>query len=115
MIDDKVNPNIEKVLIEVEAMGVIKVLVDVVKAEAYATEIEGLPFGGNGCVGHDGELVAVTNDITTNYLEVAMVKAMQFLGIRVKPKRPYPLNRKFTIIEPLMKDEKKEKLKKVIA
>jgi len=56
-------------------------------------------FHASGLVGHNGDLVSNGNDITTNYLEVAMVKVMQSEGIEVNDIRPYPVNRVFSILE----------------
>ncbi len=67
----------------------ITVIVDKEKQTASATDGS---FGGSGCIGYNGELVAITNDITTNYSEVAMAMAMRRLGLKVKAERPRPRN-----------------------
>lgn len=78
----------------------ILVSVNVKKKEAFAEDLDiEPPFWGSGHVGEDGKLWTSTNDITTNYLEVAMVKAMQHLGIEVKDIIPSPLNREFEVLE----------------
>lgn len=76
----------------------ILVKVDLEEKRAIAKD-ESLSFDGSAVIGHDKEIVAITNDITTNYLDVAMAKAFQRCGLKVKDKRPYPLNRKFSIRE----------------
>ena len=54
-------------------------------------------FSSSGVIGHDNNLVAVGDDITTNYLEVAMALVLRELGLKVNPIKPYPLNRKFEV------------------
>jgi len=94
---------LKEILVGIYGWNPILVSVDVEKKTAHAKEMtdEGFyqGFNGNGVVGEDKKLTAITNDITTNYLKVAMVKAMQYLGIDVEDIQPSPINRKFEIIE----------------
>ena len=78
-----------EVKVEVYKFVDITVIVDLEKQTATATDGY---FGGSGCIGYDGELVAITNDITTNYSEVAMAIAMRRLGLKVKAVRPMARN-----------------------
>ena len=84
--------------VTVSKFTIIDVEVDLDRKRAIARD-ESLPFSGSGLIGYDKYLVANTDDITTNYLEVAMIKAFQRCGLEVKDKRPYPLNRRFYIRE----------------
>ena len=51
-----------------------------------------------GVLSEDGELITNGNCITTNYLEVATVKALQSIGEKVKDKTPSPENRKIEVV-----------------
>jgi hypothetical protein len=94
---------LKQVTIDIHGFCRTIVFVDMENKHATAQD-ENSSFGGSGCIGHDGKLVAITNDITTNYLEVAMAMAMRKVGLKVKAERPTPRNltsgktRRFTII-----------------
>jgi len=91
------------VIITIGGFTLVDVTVNTDEKTAYAKECsdEGIfiGFSGHGVLSEKGELTAITNDITTNYLEVAMVKAMQHLGLKANDVQPSPINRKFEIID----------------
>ena len=84
----------KKVLVEIEQHGEAEVFINVEKKKGYA---DGYGFRAWGVVGKDKKLYTNSNDITTNYLEVAIVKAMQHLGIEVTDISPSPLNRSIAV------------------
>jgi len=88
------------VIIRVVNFCEIEVSVDIKNKKAYAEDLsEFSRFHGWGVVGEDKKLYTNTDDVTTNYLEVAMVKAMQHLGIEVEDIIPSPLDRKFEVVD----------------
>ena len=86
MIDMK---TLKEVKIDIHDFSEVTVLVDMENKTATAQD---WGFGGSGCIGHDGKLVSITTDITTNYLDVAMAMAMRKVGLKVQAERPMPRN-----------------------
>jgi len=79
----------------IEAFGKVEITINREEKRAYAND--GC-FQCWGVIGDDGKLYSNSNDITTNYLEVAIVKALQHEGFEVEDIKPYPLNREITIL-----------------
>ena len=92
---------LKEVLIRIHGFDEVKVIVDTVLKKAYAKDSF---FAGSAVIGYDKKIVAITDDITTNYLDVAMAMAMRKVGLKVKAEKPTPRNlfegktRRFTII-----------------
>jgi len=89
----------QEVKVRIEAIGDIIVLVSESEKKAFAHDGYELGFNGNGHVDENGKLWAITNDITTNYLEVAMVKAFQHLGVKANDIHPSPIKRKIEVVK----------------
>lgn len=87
-----------KVKVEGFTTYIVHVSVSNKKAQIFE-EINYIGFSGSGVVGEDNRLIAVTNDISTNYLECAMVKALQHCGVKVQDIKPYPLKRKIKVVK----------------
>lgn len=89
----------QEVKVRIEAIGDVTVLVNVSEKKALVSDGYELGFHGSGHIDKDGKLWSNTNDITTNYLEVAMVKAFQHLGVKVNDIHPHPINRKIEVVK----------------
>jgi len=84
------------VTIRTEVHGLSVVLVNIEEKRIFASD------GAFACWGHadeDGKFWSNSNDITTNYLEVAGQKALERLGIKVTVDKPFPQDRKIEIVK----------------
>ena len=79
----------------IEAFGEVEITINREEKSAYAN---GYGFQCWASIGDDRKLYSNSNDITTNYLKVAIVKALQNEGFEVEDIKPYPMNREITIL-----------------
>lgn len=84
------------VYVSVEAFGTTAVLIDTRGNRAFATDGS---FALWGHVDEKGKFWSNSDDITTNYLEVASVRALKAVGIKVKDVQPSPYRRRIEVVK----------------
>ena len=82
-------------IVEIKGISNAKVMVDTKERRAFSDD--GL-FQCWSIVNAKGEVISNGNDITTNYLEVANIRALEYFGLRVIQRHePFPCSREIKV------------------